>query len=52
MSEAKKTVKPYGPPRIWESMAGPIIVVPAIIGGGLLLWALLKYLLTYAGLIG
>ncbi len=52
MSEAKKPVKPYGPPRIWESMAGPIIMVPAIIGGSLLLWALVKYLLAYAGLIG
>lgn len=52
MFERKKFVKPYGPPRIWESMAGPIIVVPAIIGGGLLLWVLVKYLLTYAGLIG
>lgn len=51
MSGGKKPVKPYGPTRIWESMVGPIIVVPAIIGGSLLLWALVKHLLAYAGLI-
>ncbi|WCM90496.1 hypothetical protein [Acidovorax sp. NCPPB 3576] len=52
MAHDKKQVKPYGAPRIWESMAGPLVVVPAIIGGGLLLWALVKKLLLMGGLIG
>lgn len=52
MSEGNKQVKPYGAPRIWESMVGPVVVLPVVIGGGLLLWALIKYLLIRAGWIG
>lgn len=52
MSDGKQQTKPYGAPRIWESMVGPVIVLPVVIGGGLLLWALIKYLLVWGGWIG
>ena len=44
-----KEKKPQGAPRLWESAVGPIIVVPALIGGGLLAIAAVKWLLIWLG---
>lgn len=52
MSNSPKSPKPYGSPRLWESAVAPLLVVPFVIGGSLLLIALVRKLLLLVGFPG
>lgn len=49
--ESRKVIKPYGPPRWWESAAGAPLAYFVVLGGSLGGLVLVKELLVIVGLL-